>query len=130
MTSIICEMAELVYVCSNIIISYSNERLQTINMEVIIQSPRLRIREELNHLIQDKVDHLKRLNTRITSCSVLLKKENGHDKKNYCIEIQLQVSRKRLFAEESAESFEAALHKVVDDLASQLRRIKTQAEKI
>ena len=94
-------------------------------MQVIIQSPRLRIKEDLNELIRMKVNHLERINNAITKCEVLLKKENDDRKKECCIEILLKLPRKKLFARETGENFQVALPKVVDALESQLRRIKS-----
>src|SRR5687767_247097 len=99
-------------------------------MQVITQSPQLKIREELNQLIEKKVDHLQRINNRITKCEILLKKENSDSENPFCVEIHLKVSRKTLFARETAENFEIALHKVINDLESQLRRIKVARGRI
>ncbi|MGZ5134146.1 MAG: hypothetical protein ACXWCG_03305 [Flavitalea sp.] len=44
------------------------------------------------------------------------------------MEIHLKVSRKKLFARETGENFQIALHGVVDHLESQLRWNKTEEE--
>lgn len=99
-------------------------------MQVITQSPRLKIREELNQLIENKVDHLQKINIRITRCEVLLKKENYDSENPFCVEIHLKVSRKTLFARETAGNFELALHKVIHDVERQLRKIKVARGRI
>ena len=93
-------------------------------MQVIIQSPRVKIREELLQLIHEKVDHLQKINRRITRSQVLLKKENAVNGRKFCVEIQLNVSRNTLFASEVGDSFEMALYNVISNIEGQLRRVK------
>lgn len=97
-------------------------------MQVIIQSPRLRIKGELTELIQKKMQHLEKINKHITKCEIVLKKENDDHKKDCCIEIQLTMPGKKLFAHATGTIFPVALQNVVDNLDSQLRRIKTGKE--
>jgi ribosomal subunit interface protein len=99
-------------------------------MQVIIQSPHLRVSDELEQLIQSKARHLKKLHDRITKCLILVKTEKDDHKKKFCIEAELRIPVKTLFARESAESFELALHKVMHHLESQLRRYKIEREEI
>jgi ribosomal subunit interface protein len=99
-------------------------------MQVIIQSPHLEIKDELIQLIQGKVKHFEKIHDRITKCLVLIKKDTSNQQKNYGIEIELRVPKKILFASEQAETFETALHNVVDNLISQLRKYKNEIQEI
>jgi ribosomal subunit interface protein len=98
-------------------------------MQLIIESPHLKISHKLEELIRDKVNHLDRLHHRLTKCVVLLKKEKNDQNKTYRVETRLLAPRKIMFASEQAENFEAALYQVVDDLAGQLRKNKRERER-
>jgi ribosomal subunit interface protein len=97
-------------------------------MQLTIESPGLKIDDKLEILIQSKFDDLEKLYGRITNSLVVLRKENDDRKKYFQLEAQLSVPKKILFANDKAETFEIALHKVIDDLEHQLHRYKEERE--
>ena len=99
-------------------------------MQLIIESPRVQLNESLEELIRTKTSRLERVYNRITKCVIVLKKEKNDQDQWYCIEAILSVPQKQLFAIERADSFEAALQKVMDDLQRQLHRYKTERDEV
>lgn len=99
-------------------------------MQLIIESPRVQVNESLEELIRAKTGRLERVYNRITKCVIVLKKEKNDQDQWYCIETILSVPQKQLFAIERADSFEAALQKVMDELQRQLHRYKTERDEV
>jgi len=99
-------------------------------MQLLIESPGLKIEDQLLNSIQSKFGHLDRLYNRITKCRVLLKKENNDRDDKYLIEAKLIVPGKVLYAQEQSGNFEASLPKVVDGLKHQLEHYKHEREEI
>src|SRR4051812_25305764 len=99
-------------------------------MQLLIESPGLKIEERMLQLIQSKFDHLTKLYHHISKCRVLLKKEPARNQDKYLIEAKVEVPGKIMFAQEQAVNFETSLPKVVDRLAHQLSRYKNEREEI
>ncbi|MDN3656585.1 ribosome-associated translation inhibitor RaiA [Ferruginibacter paludis] len=95
-------------------------------MELTIESPGLQTDANLESLIQSKFNDLKNIYSRITNSLVVLRKENDDRKKYFHVEAQVAVPQKTLFANDKAETFEIALHKVMEDLEHQLHRYKEE----
>jgi putative sigma-54 modulation protein len=99
-------------------------------MQIQIESPGIETGEKLINLIRTKFDHLGKRYERINRCDVLLKKVKSDKKKYFFIEAKMEVPRRILFASDNAESFEAALDKVIHDLEHQLNRHKEEIEEV
>lgn len=99
-------------------------------MQLVIESPGLPTDDNLEILIRSKFDDLEKIYGRMTNAQVVLRKENDDRKKYFHVEVQLAVPQKTLFAKEQAETFEIALHKVMDDLTHQLHRYKDVQEEV
>ena len=99
-------------------------------MQLVIESPGLPTDDNLEILIRSKFDDLEKIYGRMTSALVVLRKENDDRKKYFHIEARLSVPQKTLFAKEQAETFEKALHKMMDDLTHQLHRFKDEREEV
>lgn len=99
-------------------------------MQLIIESPRVQLNETLEELIRTKASHLEKFFDRITKCVVVLKKEKNDQDQWYCIETILSVPQKQLFAIDRADSFEAALQNVMNDVQRQLHRYKTERDEV
>lgn len=97
-------------------------------MELTIESPGVQTNDKLESLIRSKFDDLEKIYGRITNCLVVLRKENDDRKKYFHVEAQLAAPQKTLFANDKAETFEIALHKVIGDLEHQLHRYKEERE--
>lgn len=95
-------------------------------MQVIIDSPGIKLSEHLQQLIQSKTTHLARLNERIITCKAVLKREKNCNNQDSFMEVRLTLPGKILFAREQSETFEIALDRVIDDLESQLHRYKSK----
>ena len=93
-------------------------------MNIAISSPHLKISETLEHQIKTKFTNLSKMNERMISCNILLKKEENSKQQKYMMEAKLNAPGKSLFAAERAETFEIALDKLIDDIKHQLRRHK------
>lgn len=99
-------------------------------MQCVIESPGLQLDKKVGDLVQSKFKALEKINDRVTSCLVVVKKENDDQRKDFQVKAQLAVPKKALYAHGQAETFEIALHKVVDNLAHQLQLYKNEREEI
>ncbi|HSC38627.1 MAG TPA: ribosome-associated translation inhibitor RaiA [Chitinophagaceae bacterium] len=99
-------------------------------MQLLIESPGLKIEDQLLESIHARFDHFTRLYNRISKCRVLLRKEKSDHQDKYRIEAKLIVPGKVLFAQEQADNFETSLPKVVNGLMHQLSRYKNEREEI
>lgn len=99
-------------------------------MQCIIESAGLQLDNKLQNLAQSKFENFEKIYNRVTKCRIIMKKESDDRKKVFHVEAQLTVPQKMLFAHEQAETFEIALHKVVDDLTHQLCRYKEEREEV
>lgn len=97
-------------------------------MQVIIESPRIRISEKLSGLVRSKFENMGKLFDRINHCNVVLRKEKNDLQKKFLVSANMNLPKAALFGEDRAESFEVALDKVVQDLEHQLRRHKEKLE--
>lgn len=93
-------------------------------MQCVIESPGLQLDKKVGDLVQSKFKALEKIYDRVTNCLVVVRKENDDHKKDFQVKAQLAVPKKALYAHGQAETFEIALHKVVDNLAHQLQRYK------
>ena len=99
-------------------------------MQLIVESPRVQVNSTLQQMIVHKTLSLEKLYNRITKCVVVLRKEKN-DQAQWCrVDTKLAVPKKQLFASERADSFEAALQMVIEDLQRQLRKYKTERSEV
>jgi putative sigma-54 modulation protein len=98
-------------------------------MQIVIETPRIRISEELTSLVKNKFENMKKLYERIGHCTVVLRKEKNDAYRRFLVSANMNLPKAVLFGEDRAESFEAALSKVVHELEHQLRRHKEKLEK-
>ena len=99
-------------------------------MQIIIESPGIRVRDSLLTLIQERLSQLEKMFGNITRCVVLLKKEKNNHADHYEVEVNMAVPGKVLHARDLNYNFEASLYKVVDKIYRQLYRYKTEKEEI
>lgn len=99
-------------------------------MQLIIESPHVAVDNKLQKLIMDRFGFIGKIYDRIVKCQVLLKKEPDNRENFFSIEAILILPGCSLFARDKAETFEMALHKVIDDITRQLRRYKDKREEI
>lgn len=92
-------------------------------MEFVIQSPGVKISEEMQFAIQDKFDKLDHLFPGIIRCHLLFTMEKSPS--NPChVQANLSVPGNDFFAKESAENFPHAARLVITELENQIRKFK------
>jgi ribosomal subunit interface protein len=99
-------------------------------MQLQIESPNIKPDENLMDLVHRKFEKLGKRYYSIHNFDIVLRKEINAIQKCFFVEAKAQISKMRLFASERAESFEAAIEKVVNKLDHQLRRVKEEREEI
>jgi ribosomal subunit interface protein len=92
-------------------------------MEFVIQSPGVKISEEMQFAIQDNFDKLDHLLPGIIRFNLLFNIEKSPSIPCH-VQANLSVPGDDLFAKESAESFPLAARLVIDDLENQIRKNK------
>lgn len=97
-------------------------------MEVIIESPHIRLSEKLTGLVRSKFESMDKLYDRINHCNVVLRKEKNDMQQKFLVSANMNLPKAVLFGEDRAESFEVALDMVVHDLEHQLRRHKEKLD--
>lgn len=97
-------------------------------MQIIIESPHIRLSEELTGLVNIKFGNMARVYDRINHCNVVLRKERSDTQEKCLVSANMNLPKAVLFGEDRAESFEIALEKVVRDLEHQLLRHKQKLE--
>lgn len=99
-------------------------------MQFIIESSGLPLDNRVVDLVQSKFEILEKIYDRVKNCLVVVKNENDDQKKDFQVKAHLAVSQKSMYAQGQAETFEKALHKVVDKLTHQLQRYKNEREEV
>ncbi len=75
---------------------------------------------QLNDLVNKKIGKIERYHDNITSCHVILVKENSHES----VQIKAHVKGHDIFAEESSPVFEKSLTTAVDKVIKQLKKTR------
>jgi putative sigma-54 modulation protein len=96
-------------------------------MKITVQAP-FQVSEQLQTLVEEKVEKLQTFFERIISAEVYFKEEenrrqNGDGK---TVEIRLNVPRQTLFSEEKSDQFEKALVSAAEKMRKQLNKYKQQ----
>ncbi len=96
-------------------------------MNVQIEAP-FKLSENLEQLINEKVDKLLTFYDRVTTTRVYLKdQEKRHQKAmGKTVEMQMEVPGQTLFAEAESDSYERALADASDKMKRQIRKFKDQ----
>jgi putative sigma-54 modulation protein len=97
-------------------------------MQVIIESPHIRLSEKLTGLVESRFQGIGKLYDRINHCNVVLHKEKNDMQKKFVVSANMNLPKAVLFGEDRAESFEAALDKVVHELEHQLQKHKQKLQ--
>ncbi len=95
-------------------------------MQIIIQSPRIKLSNRIERIIYEKFERLEKVSDRIIRCEVVLKKVKDAKNSGYVVEARLVVPGNDLFAKESGPKFEVAAEDVCLDLERQLRKRKVK----
>ena len=95
-------------------------------MEIIIQSPRIKLSNRIERVIFEKFERFKKVSDRIIRCEVVLKKEKNAKDNDFVVEAKLAIPGKDLFAKESGSKFEIAAENVCLDLERQFRKRKVK----
>jgi ribosomal subunit interface protein len=93
-------------------------------MKLIIESPKLDLRQSTEEVVEQKFRKLEKLFDKIDKCEIVIKKEPKGLIDKFFVEAKLFVPGNVLFAKETADSFESAANEVALDLESQLRKYK------
>lgn len=93
-------------------------------MQINIESPHLKIFQDLQNTILAKVSSLERLFAGITGCEIIVRKVNDSQNRNYEMEARIIAPKASFFCRERAGSFEVALGQLIENLSGQLRREK------
>jgi putative sigma-54 modulation protein len=99
-------------------------------MKIQIESSHIEAEDKLKELIHLKLDHLGEKYHLINSCDIVLKREPDSLGKSFFVEAKLAFRKARLFASIHAESFDAAIERIIKNLEHQLGRIKGEREEI
>ena len=99
-------------------------------MKITIESPHIQVSQQMIKAIETKLSNLIKKYERTVICDVILRKEKDDEQKNFHVEAKLQVPRGLLFANEKAESFEAALDKLIENIKRQLQKHKEKIEEV
>jgi ribosomal subunit interface protein len=99
-------------------------------MQIVIESPRIRLNEKLEKLVREKFGKIGKLYDRIAHCSVILRKEKNDRQKKYVVSANMSLPKAVLFGEERAESFEVAVDKVARELEHQLLKHKRRLQEL
>jgi putative sigma-54 modulation protein len=97
-------------------------------MNIILQSPHIRISDRLERIIFEKFERLEKVSNRIIRCDVVLRKEKAATTDNFIVEARLVIPGNDLFANESGAKFEIAAENACLDLERQCRKRKTRQQ--
>lgn len=97
-------------------------------MQINIESPHLKISDELQNKVQAQCLHLQRIYSRITGCEVVFRTAKNDQHKNCEIEARLLIPKSSFFARARAETFETALQDISENLFLQLKREKERRQ--
>ena len=95
-------------------------------MDILIQSPRIKLSNRLEKIIYKKFERFGKLSDRILRCEIVLKKEKSAVNEGYLVEARLVIPGNDLFASEYGPKFEVAAEDVCLQLARQFRKRKTR----
>lgn len=95
-------------------------------MDIIIQSPRIKLSRRIERVIYDKFERLEKASDRVIRCEVVLKKVKDSKNNGYLVEARLVVPGNDLYAKESGPKFEVAAEDACLDLERQLRKRKVK----
>ena len=99
-------------------------------MKITIESPHLRVSQQMIRTIETKLLNLIKKYERTVICEVTLKREKGDAQEDFHVEAKLQVPRGLLFAAEKAGSFEDAFDKLIENIKRQLQKHKEKMEEV
>lgn len=99
-------------------------------MQLIIESPGILVRPNLQAQLEEKFNSLNRIYDRIFKCTVILKKEKNDQKAGRVVEATVSVPGKVLFSREQSSTFEESLQQVTDNLVQQLRTYKGHQQEV
>jgi putative sigma-54 modulation protein len=93
-------------------------------MNIQIQTPHLKYKEDLNDLIREKFERVFAPYSYVTNCRVFLKAEEQAIKNACEIEAYVHLTNGELFASNKADTFQEALPGLMDKLKRQLEKYK------
>ena len=93
-------------------------------MEITIQSIHFEASTKLEAFIQKKVNRLSKFSDDLKLADVILKVVKPETNENKDASIRLRIARTELFAQETANTFEAAIDKCVNKLERQVVKHK------
>jgi putative sigma-54 modulation protein len=94
-----------------------------------IQSPGLKIPEDLEQRIYTDLEKIEKIYPRIESCKVLMKEIKVEQKVNYQMEVTLQLPGGKIFLSERRESFEIGLKQIINKLKRLVVRYRDNQRK-
>lgn len=97
-------------------------------MDIIIQSPRIRVSNRLERILFEKFERLEKVSDRALRCEVVLRKEKNAKDNDFVVEARLIIPGNDLFAKESGPKFEIAAENACLDLERQSRKRKTRQQ--
>lgn len=93
-------------------------------MDIIIQTVHFDATEKLNDFVNKKVSKLGKFDSEIRKAEVSLKVVKPETAMNKEVAIKLLLPGKELFAQETCDTFEEAIDKLVDSLKIQVSKNK------
>lgn len=98
-------------------------------MQINIQAP-WEVNTYLNQVINEKLERLGTVYSRILHIDVFLKHRENVGLEDKLIEVRLRVPGPEIFAQDTAETFEKAVAGVADKLRKQLIRKKEKQQEL
>lgn len=93
-------------------------------MKIHIQTLDFTPRQSLLDLVNEKVGKLEKFSDRIIESRVTLRVEKSEKRDNKICEVRVVIPGNDLFVKKQSESFEDAVHRVVETLERQLKEWK------
>jgi putative sigma-54 modulation protein len=97
-------------------------------MKINIQGVGVSPRQELQEMINDKLNKLDRLSDRITEARVTLRVEKAETHDNKVMEVRLGLPGNDIFVKKQGDSFEELVQKTTDVLARELKEWKEKVQ--
>jgi putative sigma-54 modulation protein len=97
-------------------------------VDILIQSPRIKLSNRLERIVQEKFERFDNPAWRIIRCEVLLRKEKSATENNFVVEAKLVIPGNDLFARKIGAKFEIAAEDVCTNLERQLSKRKTKLQ--
>lgn len=91
-------------------------------MNMIIETPNIKAREQLLDFVKEKVGKLELLAEKIVDCRVYLKVDKSHTRENKFCEIKLAIPGSDLFASAQSSNFEEAVQQAIAAMKHQIER--------